>query len=226
MSVRLLIIRFENEIEPYEVGLLRGAVNASLEQKQLLFHNHIDATRLRYAYPLIQYKRIGGRAAIVCLGEGVEAKGEFFASNNFCVHIGQRYVELRIARLTPMQYNIRTCAQMFRYRLSRWTPFSQQNWRRFQQVEELGDRITMMERILTGNILSMTKGLGVWLEDRVELRITRMSEPFWVNVKGVKVCSINVEFTTNISLPDDIGLGRHVSIGYGVVRNNKSRDLR
>ena len=45
-----IIIQFENEIEAKAIPFFRGAVIASLDEKNILFHNH-DEDKLRYSYP-------------------------------------------------------------------------------------------------------------------------------------------------------------------------------
>ena len=55
---RILILRFKDILHKDEVGLFRGAVlNKIKENSDVLFHNHTE-DGFRYAYPLIQYKRI------------------------------------------------------------------------------------------------------------------------------------------------------------------------
>ena len=71
-KVKTLILKFENEIERYEISFFRGAVIAAVgKEEDVLFHNH-EGDNYRYSYPLIQYKRIHGCAAIVCVNEGTE----------------------------------------------------------------------------------------------------------------------------------------------------------
>lgn len=105
MTTNILTIRFSNEIRPFEVSLFRGAVINSLDQKLLLFHNH-EGEKLRYDYPLIQYKRIAGKAAIVCLKQGTEDIGEFFSSNHFTLHLNDRVMEAEITSIMPSRYNV------------------------------------------------------------------------------------------------------------------------
>lgn len=59
-----IVIQFDNEIESKALPYFRGAVFASLEKKDNLFHNH-DDEKLRYASPLILYKRIHKEAAVM-----------------------------------------------------------------------------------------------------------------------------------------------------------------
>lgn len=50
-----------------EVKLFRAAAIHALQNAEVLFHNHLDGEKLRFGYPLIQYKRIRRKAAIVCV---------------------------------------------------------------------------------------------------------------------------------------------------------------
>lgn len=74
-----------------------------------------------------------------------------------------------------------------------------------------------MERILVGNILTLAKGLGVTIEKRIQCKIKQSSEPYNVTHKDVKVMAFDVEFICNVSLPDNVGLGKAVSLGFGTV---------
>ncbi|MDR1783619.1 MAG: hypothetical protein LBR13_05100, partial [Dysgonamonadaceae bacterium] len=56
-KISILTVRFNNEITQHEIQKFRGAVVAMLQNNNVLFHNHTD-DGFRYAYPLIQYKRI------------------------------------------------------------------------------------------------------------------------------------------------------------------------
>lgn len=220
MTTNILTIKFKNEIRPFEVSLFRGAIINSLDNKLLLFHDH-DGDKLRYNYPLIQYKRIGGCAAIQCLNQGTEEIGELFASNRFTLHLDDRIIEAEIASIVPSKFNIQTWDKSFSYTIRRWLAFNSENYQKFLQMESIVDRVVFLENILKGNILSFAKGLSIWIDGTVTCKITKLSDPFTVEVKGVKMMSFNAEFLTNVSIPDFIGLGKHVSIGFGIVSHNK-----
>lgn len=223
MTTNILTIRFGNEIRPFEVSLFRGAVINSLDEKRLLFHDH-NGDKLRYGYPLIQYKRIGGKAAILCLAQGTEEIGELFTSNHFTMHIGEREIETQISNITPSRYNIQKWDKNFKYQIHRWIPFNSDNFKKYQELEGAAERITFLEKILTGNILSLAKGLEIWIEGKVDSKITSLSDSYTVTVKGIKMVCFNAEFQTNVSLPNYIGLGKHVSIGFGVVSHHYNKN--
>ena len=78
-----------------------------------------------------------------------------------------------------------------------------------------------LENILKGNLLSMLKGLDIHLEQELVLRITELSEPFLLNNKGVKLMAFNADFKCNLSIPNNIGIGKNASIGFGTVTEIK-----
>jgi len=217
MTVNVLTLTFVNDLKPHEVPLFRGAVINALENKDVLFHNHTDDNRLRYSYPLIQYKTQRGKACLVCIGPGTDAIGEFFASGHFDVVLGDRHEHLQLQHIDPRRCNIQVWQQMFDYRIRRWTPLNSENYRSFQECDSLADRCQLLESILRGNILSMGRGLGIEFDREVKCNIKELAEPYLVNVKHVKLMGFNALFGCNVSLPSNIGLGRHASLNCGIV---------
>lgn len=70
-KIRIVEIIFENEIVAESIPAFREAIASKVEIENVLFHNHLD-DNYRFAYPLIQYKRIGNNAAIMCVDQGVD----------------------------------------------------------------------------------------------------------------------------------------------------------
>ena len=216
MPVRVLTIRFTNDLRHHELPLFRGAVISALDNKPLLFHNH-DGQALRYAYPLIQYKVLGGKAAIVAMGDGIDQLAQFFTSGNFDLKVGDRAMSLEVDRVQPLQYQLQVWDQMWPYRVLRWLPLNSQYYRRYQSMESLPERMEMLQDIMRGNILAMGKGLGVYFDRQVVVRLTGLDQPRLVRVKRTQVMSFNAQMRCNVNIPQYLGLGKHTSLGYGVV---------
>lgn len=223
-ELKTLVVRFANELQPYEIPWFRGAIIGVVGAEGApLFHNHLG-DGFRYRYPLIQYKRIGGKGALVCVGEGVDEVGRFFSSGDFDIAIGERSVHLELERVQPRKTLVQVWDGEFEYHLREWMPLNQANYARYQQTEGLVERTQMLERILTGNILSMCKGVGIEVEKEIVCRITQM-DPMWqTRFKGVRTSCVNVEFKSNVSLPDFIGLGKGTSLGYGIVTRKYNKE--
>ncbi|MBO5699238.1 MAG: hypothetical protein J6R79_04460 [Bacteroidaceae bacterium] len=219
-NLNIFLVKFKNEINFYEIPLFRGAVlNLIGEDVELLFHNHTSETTFRYAYPLIQYKRMHKKAAILCVGNGVESIGQFLSAQSFDINLGQRSMTLEIEQILPKSYLVQTWDTTFHYRLSNWIPLNSKNYQEYVATDSLADRISILEHILIGNLLSFCKGVGIEIEHEIVCQLTSLNAPRIIKVKGTKVMSFDCEFKSNLSLPDHIGLGKHVSLGCGMVVN-------
>lgn len=213
-----IIIQFDNEIETQAIPFFRGAVIASLEKKDILFHNH-DEDKLRYSYPLIQYKRIHKKAAIMGIGKGIEVISPLLGSTaDFSYQIGNEHVEMGIEFVNAYDNEIVLAENAgFRYRLYNWLPLNSENYNQYQEAENLVERIGILERVLTGNILSFFKGAGLHIDGQISLCITDITGQRPYMYKNVIMMAFNIEFKANILLPQYIGIGKNASVGCGVL---------
>lgn len=222
--IKILTVFFDAELSPNEVAYLRGAALDAMKRSNgnvdVLFHNHSEEDSFRFSYPLVQYKCIDGRAAIVCVGEGADMIGELLSSLVGEISLGGRIVELGAPQVFPIQSSIEIInGEEETYHIARWTPLNSKNYDQYRMLEGLSERISFLEKTLVGNILSMAKGLGIHFDDQIGCKILRISDPYLVRNKGVKMMAFDAFFKTNVSLPDYIGLGKHVSIGNGTVHH-------
>ncbi len=220
--VRTLNVIYDFEIDNWEVALFRGAVVEALgSSSNVLFHNHTEDNNLRYAYPLIQYKRQGRKACIVAVEQGADTIGQFLASGRDTLRIGNREVSCEVGQIRPSRILVQTWQTPFQYHISRWLPLNAKNYALFSNLKETEERKNFLEHILKGNLLSMLKGLNIWLEENLTVKITSLPESFLVRYKNVDLMAFNVDFETNLSIPANVGVGKHVSVGFGTIRLNK-----
>ena len=216
-----IVIQFANEIDTSALTHFRGAVIASLDEKSILFHNH-DEDKLRYSYPLIQYKRIHKKAAVMGIGKGIEEVSQLLQPRDFNLLIGHDTVEMQIESVNAYDNEIVLSNQpVFNYQLRHWLPLNSYNYVQYRGLSSLIERIQFLEDILIGNILSFLKGIDVYLDkqEQIELHITNMTDQHTLTYKKVKLMAFDIEFKANISLPQYIGLGKNASIGCGVLTN-------
>ncbi len=226
--LRILTVITEADIKQNEIPLFRGAIIKSLgEDVNLLFHNHIGDNQYRYSYPLIQYKRLGGKAAIVCIEKGVDIIGQFLLSSDGKLRLGDREITCDTKRIQPARLLVQTWEQTFNYHISRWLPLNSKNYQLYQNIEGVIEKVSFLENIMTANLLSMLKGLNIHLEKELQVKLTQLSEPYLIRNKGVKMMSFNADFTSNLSIPNNLGIGKNASIGYGTIhqiRKDKDQD--
>lgn len=221
-QIRALLLCTDTPLKQSELSMFRGAIISAVPSHNILFHNH-SGERLRYAYPLIQYKCIAGKAAIVCIGKGVEAIEELISEANFSVKLGKRNVTLRIDKIEAEVIDIQQSLSPISYRLQGWLPLNEGNYEQFMSTDGMVERIHILERILTGNVLSLLKGLNIFVDFQVQIVITDYVTKKPVIYKKVKFISVDLSFIANISLPEYIGIGKHSSIGAGILtRINKN----
>jgi len=219
-SERILTILFDAEISFSEIPFFRGAVIQTLKQQQgdvnVLFHNH-NGQQFRFSYPLIQYKRIHNKAAIVSIGEGADIIGSFLSSMKETIQLRERIIPLHVEDVVSRQIAIRPYETSFNYSVRRWLPLNSKNHAVFSAIDNLTEKVAFLEKTLIGNILSMGKGLNIRFDDEIRCKIQELKGPYLSNVKNTAMTAFDARFNTNICLPAFIGLGKHTSIGYGMI---------
>ena len=80
------------------------------------------------------------------------------------------------------------------------------------------ERYQLIEKCLLGNILSFAKSMGVFFEDKIDLKLL---DVFGINefrYKKINMLGFDLKFKTNVTLPWHIALGKGVSIGFGIIK--------
>lgn len=114
------MIRFNNQIAFGQLEAFRGAVVNALNDKDILFHNHLEGDKkFRYAYPLIQYKRINQKAAILCLDMGTESIGKFFQDSDMLLTLRGEEINFEIDNIKAYHHIIQVWDSKFHYSIRR-----------------------------------------------------------------------------------------------------------
>lgn len=219
LKLRLLIIRFMNTLGMTELPFFRGAVIKISGDDNILFHNH-NGVGFRYKYPFIQYKRISGRAAIVCIGEGIDEIGMFFINNIKPLEIGERFETFTIQNVTARTHVVQVWNTQFTYTIRKYLALNQNNYTQFESMDCLTDKIKLLERCLIGNILSFAKSVRIYFDKEVTVSILNIVKTQCYHFKGIRMLGFDIVFKTNVSLPNYIGLGKGSSLGFGTVCKN------
>lgn len=220
--LKVLTLGFGNEITELEVHLFRGAVVSALQDmSKTLFHNHCGDEGFRYSYPLIQYKRIEGKAAMICLEDGCDELPNIIAINGKELRLGRRSIVLKMEYVTSDEVPMRITDDYHRYSLTSWLPLNMENYHAYRSLDSLVDKILLLQNILSANIISAAKGLHVELRRPLDVFITECSPMKMIDSKGVRLAAFDIEFMGNVLLPDHIGLGKSVSKGFGILETKK-----
>jgi hypothetical protein len=223
--LRILTIRFDLPIRYEELSNFRGAIIHLTKEKNDFFHNHSE-TGVIYRYPKIQYKKLNGKAALVCLDEGTEAIHDFFAGFHEPFVLGDQEVELKVEDIKASQFNVGVWESSFDYQLANWLPLNQENYNKYNDVESYHEKMQILEGVLFGNLLTFCEGIGMTSERPVKAAITRIVSEKKIKYRGTLMQAYDVDFKTNLSIPNFIGLGKGSGLGFGVVTNSKPKQTR
>lgn len=217
-NIRTLTVLYNTEISNKEISLFRGAVLKSLGDKaNVLYHNHTGEETFRYSYPLIQYKRINGKAAITCVEEGADIIGQFLAETSEPLTLGNREATFEVEKVLPEKVDVCISETPIVYNLCHWLPLNAKNYSQYKDADSLVEKIHILERVLVGNILSFLKGVDIRLDDKLEIHITDILNQKLITYKKIKLMSFDIAFKANILLPSYIGIGKNASIGNGIL---------
>ncbi len=221
-KIRTLHISFDSPAIPFQVSAFRGAIIEKAGRENLLFHNHLGDDQFSYRYPLIQYKAIRQQPSIFCLDAGVDEIHHLFQQKSWTINLSGNPVDLKVDRLDMKTVTLNVWDKSFPYNLYNWQALNEINYRKYIQLESLKERVVMLEKIITGNILSFAKGIDWHIDKQVEVKIHDIKQVRLKRMKDVKVGAFDVTFSTNVFLPNYIGLGKGVSTGFGIVKQIKN----
>nr|NQU89438.1 hypothetical protein [Bacteroidota bacterium] len=218
-KIRILIVVFDTEIKGYEIPAFRGAIVEKVGRDSILFHNHINGNGFLYKYPLIQYKCLNRKPAIVCVELGVDEIHKYFENKSWDIQISDRWLNMKIDRLNLNQFTMQVGNKRWEYTITNWIALNQENYQKYLTIESLAGKLLFLENILKANILSFAKGIDWMVDKPVEISIKDLRKARPVTLKGNKVMGFNADFSSNVFLPNYIGLGKSVSMGFGVVKS-------
>lgn len=216
MRIPIIKIEFQDHIRPSELQWFRGVI-INLSGHNQLFHNHLNEG-FNYAYPKVQYKLIDGRAAVIGIGESVDYLRHLFSEvSSLPCKMGNTFRNLQIATIEEWEENVALTDSLHTYRIDNWLPLNSRNYKEYCDAEGLIARMVMLEKILTGNILSFAKGIGLFFDSKITCVIEDLHATGNMTYKGVGLMSFSATFKTDVRLPLWIGLGKSSSLNHGII---------
>jgi len=174
------------------------------------FHHHMANS---YHYPLVQYKKIGSKLVAMGLGDYADI---LYRKITDLQGIAVRGGSAKVTgiELRREEADIEEAERKYRF-LTPWLALNEENYRRFMEAS-IDQRTALLKKVLTGNLLSMLKGLGIFITYKLVVS-PRDAKPSPVRVNNNTFLGFKLAFGANISIPRYIGLGKSVSKGFGIV---------
>lgn len=194
---------------------LRGFIAQKFGKKSNHFYNHDQNGEPIYRYPLIQYKVISGDPHLIGMEEGAELLNEIFLDVDH-VELSGKTIQFNEKYMTRDSINIGVDQDLIEYRFDTlWMALNQNNYKEYLLLNEHEKR-QRLKQILTGNVISFFKGVDYFESDTVlaNLKVEKRETQF----KNQPMIAFKGRFTSNVSLPDFIGIGKSVARGFGAIR--------
>lgn len=211
-------IRFpEINLKTRDAHHLRGYFGRLFEQHSPLLHNHYDSGNLRYAYPLVQYKVLNNVPTLVALDEGAELLTKLFLKMTE-IHLNGKSYDITNKQIEQCIAHTGYSEDLHEYEFSTlWMALNQDNYNTYRKADSVG-RKKLLTRILVGNVLSFFKYTDIQLEKGQQLMGKVFTEERTTKFKNRNMVAFKGRIVINAELPNDIGIGKGVSRGFGAIR--------
>jgi hypothetical protein len=236
-------LAFDLPIFPNDLRAFRGAVIQSVmgikpvfEAAAIetdMFHNHLELALAdsreaedaletpgnQFRYPLIQYKVRHKKAAILGLGRGAQALQLWMSLAADELDYRGKAVPLALENHSHGHWEATIEDKLGHYRLNKWLPFNAQNFQKWKRTPKLTDRVELLEKLIWGHLWQALDGLELTVDrEKLQLFLSTIDMMSFKDSFGIKRLALDVTFCTNLNLPEEIGLGQGVSIGFGKVQ--------
>ena len=217
MQIQTTQIKFPDiSLHPHYAHKLRGYFGNLFKEKSPLLHNHYETGKLRYSYPLVQYKIIDSVPMLLGINEGAELLIELFLKIKELQLEDEKY-PIYSKNITNKITEIGVSNDLIQYKFkTMWMGLNQNNFSKYIRLLPGKEKEEFLNKILVGNILSFYKGLNFRIDKQLyaNVKVEERTSAF----KNRKMTVFAGGFLTNAILPDYIGLGKAVSRGFGAVK--------
>ncbi|MBN2434545.1 MAG: CRISPR-associated endonuclease Cas6 [Spirochaetes bacterium] len=195
---------------------LRMAVTACWKDKKAL-HGHGYNGKPIYWLPPIRYLP-GKCPRLIALKTGIEDLDEIYAGlgNNLCV--GSISFKIIATEIVDKRIPFGLYDESVTYNsVSPWFALNQKKYEEYNLLGDGRKRTDLLEKVFIGNLLALSKGIGYFVEKPILVKIQRYKEQL-VEYKGIPMIAFQISVITNFILPAELGIGKHVSLGFGRFR--------
>ncbi len=200
-----------------QIHKFRGFIGNFFKNHDLIHNHDLKTGKPIYRYPLIQFKLIDDMPAIIAITDrAVSIFSEIFMKLDKII-IEDTVIPVFEKNLKIEEVEFGYSDEIFMYEfVSPWIGLNQKNFIKYNDAGR-EEKNEMLKRVMTGNILSMSKYLDCWLSKDQKIKIDHKLKETKVNLKGKNMTGFTGIFKTNFSIPDYLGLGKSVSRGFGAV---------
>jgi hypothetical protein len=215
-----LTITTEKALEGYDARAVRGFFGR-LFKAVPAFHGH-NGEAFSYKHPLIQYKVLDGEALITGLKEGAYLLKAVPPLKQLIVHGESLHVVTQSRNDDVVDFGL--CDRPIEYQfITPWIALNQDNYRTYCACTDDPEGVgRLLTRVLIGNLLSISKAVKYVVDNTIALELNPEACNVLEAKRRVHLMGFSCRFQTNFIIPENWGVGKFSSHGYGVVARVKN----
>jgi hypothetical protein len=215
MQLTQTIIQFpEIQLATRDAHKLRGYFGELFREHSPLLHNHFEDGRLRYAYPLVQYKVVDNVPVLAGFADGADLLTQLFLKIKE-IRIGAEVFPVYSKNITQKTFELSVNQGLYNYSFKTlWMGLNQKNFNVYLNLNE-NEQKKFLDKTLQNNILSFYKGVGFRVSERILVNGAFIEKQTFF--KDKKMIAFAGRFSSNAFLPGFTGIGKAVSRGFGTV---------
>jgi hypothetical protein len=221
ISVATLILNLEMGHIKLSLAAFRSAIIQKVGFIESdLFHNHFtnNDVNVHYRYPMVQYKWIEGKPAIICLGEAIHALLLFFEKSDNTLNLYQNEIPFEVHTLSIKEHELSVSETLeYTYKISDYAALNSQNFAAYMQLQDEDKRFQMLEKLLVNHLAAFANGNGYKPEKRFEVKIIALKPARVIESNEHKLKVFDFSFNANLKLPNYVGVGKDTAKGLGII---------
>jgi len=184
----------------------------------ILIHHHLNGELLLYKMPLIQYKILEAKPFVLGINEGTELLQKIYQEIEY-LKIGDREYQIMEKKIVfrTESFGLTEDTDNFFTFLTPWLALNEDNYGKYQKFGTWAEKKGLLEKILIGNIISMSKSLGYTVPKPITANIYHLKE-VQTRLKDNSMRGFLGKFAVNFEIPDYFGIGKSVSRGFGTIK--------
>ncbi len=211
-TLHLLKVWFDMAIKHRDLPVFRSALQ----------QGNSPAPTLAGAYPLIQYKTRfyegRQRAMMIVIGDKIIELKEQLSVHSPKISINGKEQVLAVAGSKLLPFPLRTDKGYHTYHLFNYQVFNAEQYAHYLKLESTTDQMAFLQQALFQDLTTFIEGVGWSLDPPMKIRSLQVLQLKSMIYKEEQVSCFDLRFRTNLWIPEHIGLGRGVDLGFGVLR--------
>lgn len=222
-KTKYLQIQLDQNFPAYEIPRLRAAIIEKTRRESDLYHNHLGDDQYIYRYPLIQYKIKDKKPCLICLADATDDIHYFLRNRDFRFNINRVKYDFEIENVWLRYYQIQTWDTEFTYNILHYMALNQENYAEYKKIEGLVSKIKFLEERLYNHVSLFAEEMNAHLPLPIQVEIINIKEEKYIEYKEIFHLTFTMVFKCNLLIPEYAGIGKGVSVGFGIVRQIEDR---